>query len=161
MRTPKRRCAVGAPPNPAMQYVLFKRFVKIRRFGIYNHTIKHNLEIQFIPEEKPSIDAVIKQQKPLETNVEWFERLTGVYPCICPARKTGRLIAVWELSHIRSLPCMEPSEKDINSIITNIQIVPKQYWERYACKPAIQAKKAVCKHQSAGANDVKKQRNLQ
>lgn len=83
-------------------HILPRRFVKIRRFGIYNHTVKRNLELQFVPEEKPDIDAVIKQQKPPETNVERFARLTGINPCLCPVCKTGRMLAFRELPRIRS-----------------------------------------------------------
>lgn len=83
-------------------HILPKRFVKIRRFGIYNHTVKRNFDLQFTPEEKPGIDTLIKRQQPPETNVERFERLTGINPCICPACKTGRMIAVRELPRIRS-----------------------------------------------------------
>ncbi len=36
---------------------------KIRRFGIYNHTTKRNLELQFVPKEKPRIEVIIKRQK--------------------------------------------------------------------------------------------------
>ncbi len=56
--------------------ILPRRFVKIRRFGIYNHTTKRNLALQFVVEEKPDIDAIKKQQLP-ETNAERFARLTG------------------------------------------------------------------------------------
>lgn len=84
------------------QHILPRRFVKIRRFGIYNPTVKRNLDLQFAPEEKPGIDAVIKQQKPPESNVERFERLTGVNPCLCPVCKTGRMIVLRELPRIRS-----------------------------------------------------------
>lgn len=83
-------------------HILPKRFVKIRRFGIYNHTVKRNLELRFVPEEKPDIDAIIKQQQPSETNVERFERLTGVNPCLCPVCKTGRMVTIRELPRIRS-----------------------------------------------------------
>jgi len=83
-------------------HILPKRFVKIRRFGIYNHTLKRNLDLQFTPEEKPGIDAVIKRQCPPETNVERFARLTGVNPCICPVCKTGRMVIIRELPRIRS-----------------------------------------------------------
>lgn len=91
-------------------HILPKRFVKIRRFGIYNHTVKRNLDLQFSLEEKPGIDAVIKQQKPPESNVERFERLTGVNPCICPVCKTGRMIAIRELPRIRS-PAWNPLKR--------------------------------------------------
>jgi hypothetical protein len=85
-----------------VQHILPRRFVKIRRFGIYNHTTKRNLALQFTPEEKPGMDAVIKQQQAPETNVERFERLTGVNPCICPACKTGRMVITRILPRIRS-----------------------------------------------------------
>ena len=86
-------------------HILPKRFVKIRRYGIYNHTTKRNLELQFAQDEKLDIDTLIKQKKPPETNQQRFERLTGVNPCQCPVCKTGRMIAVRELPRIRSPAC--------------------------------------------------------
>lgn len=83
-------------------HILPKRFVKIRRYGIYNHTAKRNLGLQFTVEEKPDIDAVIKKQQPPETNQQRLERLTGINPCKCPVCKTGRMVAVRELPRIRS-----------------------------------------------------------
>jgi hypothetical protein len=83
-------------------HILPRRFVKIRRFGIYNHTLKRKLKLQFVPEEKPGIDTVIKRQLPPETNVQRFERLTGINPCKCPVCKTGRMIIIRELPRIRS-----------------------------------------------------------
>jgi hypothetical protein len=73
-------------------HILPHRFVKIRRFGIYNHTVKRKLKLQFVPEEKPGIDTVIKRQLPHQTNVQRFERLTGINPCKCPVCKTGHMI---------------------------------------------------------------------
>jgi predicted Zn-ribbon and HTH transcriptional regulator len=83
-------------------HILPKRFVKIRRFGIYNHTTKRNLALQFVPQEKPDINAVIKSQQPPETNQQRFERLTGVNPCLCPKCKTGQMVVVRVLPRIRS-----------------------------------------------------------
>ncbi len=83
-------------------HILPWRFVKIRRFGIYNHTTKRNLELQFIPEKKPRIEEVIKPQKSPETNIERFARLTGVNPCLCPVCKTGRMVTIREYPRIRS-----------------------------------------------------------
>ena len=80
-------------------HILPQRFVKIRRFGIYNHTIKRNLELQFVPSD---IDTVIKQQKTPETTIERFQRLTGIDPCLCPVCKKGRMIAIRELPCIRA-----------------------------------------------------------
>jgi hypothetical protein len=83
-------------------HILPTRFVKIRRYGIYNHTTKRKLGLHFVPEEKPNIDTLIKQKQPPETNQERFKRLTGVDPCQCPVCKTGRMVTVKELPKIRS-----------------------------------------------------------
>jgi hypothetical protein len=88
-------------------HILPQRFVKIRRFGIYNHTTKRNLELQFVPQEKPCVEALIKRQQPPETNAERFARLTGINPCICPVCKTGQMVAIRNLPHIRS-PAWNP-----------------------------------------------------
>ena len=83
-------------------HILPQRFVRIRRFGIYNHTVKRNLELQFVPDEKAYIETVIKRKQPPETNVERFTRLTGVNPCLCPVCKTAKMLVVRELPRIRS-----------------------------------------------------------
>ena len=84
------------------QHILPQRFVKIRRYGIYNHTAKRILALQFVPEEKPCIDALVKQQQPPELNLLKFVRLTGFDPCLCPVCKTGRMVVIRELPKIRS-----------------------------------------------------------
>jgi hypothetical protein len=83
-------------------HILPKRFVKIRRYGIYNHTSKRKLQLRFAPKEKPNIDTLIKHKQPPETNQQRFERLTGVNTCQCPVCKTGRMMPVKELPRIRS-----------------------------------------------------------
>jgi len=80
-------------------HILPQRFVKIRRFGIYNHTVKRNLKLQFVP---PDIDAIIERQKTPEATIERFQRLTGIDPCLCPVCKTGRMVAIRELPRIRA-----------------------------------------------------------
>lgn len=80
-------------------HILPSRFVNIRRYGIYNHTLKRNLEIQFV---KQDIDAIIKQYKAPETSLERFQRLTGINPCLCPVCKEGRMVTIRELPRIRS-----------------------------------------------------------
>lgn len=85
-----------------VQHILPRRFVKIRRFGIYNHTTKRNLALQFTVKKKPDIDAIIKKKLPPETNLQRFERLTGINPCLCPVCKTGRMVTIRELPRIRS-----------------------------------------------------------
>lgn len=91
-------------------HILPRRFVKIRSYGIYNHTVKQNLALKFTVDEKPGIDAKIKRQQPPETNHERLERLTGVNPCLCPVCKTGRMVTIGELPRVRS-PAWTPFEK--------------------------------------------------
>ncbi len=93
-------------------HILPRRFVKIRRFGIYNHTVKRNLKLQFVPQQKPDIDSVIEKQQPPETNVERFARLTGINPCLCPVFKTGKMVVLRELPRIRS-PTGNPLNKPV------------------------------------------------
>jgi hypothetical protein len=83
-------------------HMLPGRFVKIRRYGIYNPTFIHNHELQFVPEEKPDIQTILKKQKGPETSLERLERLTGINPCLCPACKTGHMVIVKQLPRIRS-----------------------------------------------------------
>lgn len=83
-------------------HILPRRFVKIRRFGIYNHTTKRNLDLQFTLPPKADIDAIIKEKGPPETTLQRFERLTGINPCLCPVCKTGKMVAVMEIPRIRS-----------------------------------------------------------
>jgi hypothetical protein len=83
-------------------HILPRRFVKIRRFGIYNHTTRKNLALQFVPEEKPDIEAVINSQQPPETKLQRIERLTGTNPCTCPVCKKGKMVLVKVLPRIRS-----------------------------------------------------------
>lgn len=81
-------------------HILPKRFVKIRRYGIYNHTVKRNLNLCFTPEKKAS--KLKTESKQTETKQQRFERLTGVNPCLCPGCKTGKMITFRELPRIRS-----------------------------------------------------------
>ena len=83
-------------------HILPRQFVKIRRFGIYNHTTKRNLALKFMPEEKPGIDDIVKRQQPPETKLQRLERLTGINPCICPVCKKGKMILIKILPRIRS-----------------------------------------------------------
>jgi hypothetical protein len=83
-------------------HILPWQFVKIRRFGIYNHTTKRNLALKFVPEEKPDIDDIIKRKQPPETNLQRLERLTGINPCICPVCKKGQMILIKIFPRIRS-----------------------------------------------------------
>ena len=82
-------------------HILPRRFVKIRRFGIYNSTTKRNLKLQFKP-EKSIVET--KKSEPKETSQEQIKRLTGFDTGQCPKCKKGRMVAVCELPRIRSPP---------------------------------------------------------
>jgi len=82
-------------------HILPHRFVKIRRYGIYNHTVKRNLELQFVPEKKADIDDIIKLRQKPETTIERLTRLTGINPCLCQVCKTGKMISIRALPRIR------------------------------------------------------------
>ncbi|MHC1774303.1 MAG: IS91 family transposase [Lentimicrobium sp.] len=83
-------------------HILPRRFVKIRRFGIYNHTTIRNLDLQFTLPPKADIDAIIREKGPPETRLQRIERLTGVNPCLCVVCKTGKMIVISVLPRIRS-----------------------------------------------------------
>lgn len=79
------------------QHVLPKQFVKVRRFGIYNHTTKRHMELEFGNE---TIETVKPKKK--ETARETLERLTGFDVTVCPKCKKGRMVIISEMPRIRS-----------------------------------------------------------
>lgn len=83
------------------QHVMPRGFVRIRRYGIYNHTTKRNLDLQFVPDKKPDIDT-LQKNKVKETTIERIKRLTGVDIGLCPVCKKGRMVVVKDLPRIRS-----------------------------------------------------------
>jgi len=83
------------------QHILPFRFVKIRRYGIYNQTTKRNLDLILLPEEKP--DKFIEKEKTKkETSQERLKRLTGFDIYQCPFCKKGKMIIIRILPRIRS-----------------------------------------------------------
>ena len=80
-------------------HILPKRFVKIRRYGIYNHTTKRGMELRFETKELP---VEKENDLPKETSQERIKRLTGFDIGQCPRCKKGRMIIVRELPRIRS-----------------------------------------------------------
>ena len=95
-------------------HILPKRFVKIRRYGIYNHTVRRNMALRFTSEKQSSKKPNEKSLLP-ETKQQRFERLTGVNLRLCQACKTGRMITVRELPRIRSPGCSFFSFHNTNS----------------------------------------------
>ena len=82
-------------------HIMPKHFVRIRKYGIYNPITKRNLDLQFEPEQKPSIEELDKL-KEKETNAELIFRLTGFDSEQCPKCKDGRMYIIEELPRIRS-----------------------------------------------------------
>lgn len=80
-------------------HVMPERFVRIRRFGIYNHTTIRNLELQFVPEQEKVARAINKKA---ETKRERIKRLTGFDVCKCPSCKKGTMVRIREIPRIRS-----------------------------------------------------------
>ena len=83
-------------------HILPQRFVKIRRYGIYNHTLKRHQNLQFVPDEKPDLKDLERRMDGPETKPERIERLAGVNPCLCPESKTGHMVRLKVLPRIRS-----------------------------------------------------------
>jgi len=81
------------------QHILPKGFVRIRRYGIYHPTTRRNLDLQFVPDERPTIE---KLEKANETSMERIKRLTGFDMGLCPCCKKGRMHIRKELPRIRS-----------------------------------------------------------
>jgi hypothetical protein len=89
-------------------HVLPKRFVKIRRFGIYHPTTIRNQALQFVPENKPGIEQLEKPAV-METSAERIKRLTGFDPVQCPTCKKGKMVVIRVIPRIRSPACHLPS----------------------------------------------------
>lgn len=83
------------------QHILPHRFVKIRRYGIYNKTTIRSLDLQFVPQENSCVPSKDKQTKN-ETSQERLKRLTGFDVYKCPYCSKGTMHVVRELPRIRS-----------------------------------------------------------
>jgi hypothetical protein len=84
-------------------HILPYRFVKIRRYGIYNPALKRNLKLQFVSNtEIGPLPAKKEKGKPKETVQERFLRLTGIDVYQCPFCKKGKMHVVKELPRVRS-----------------------------------------------------------
>lgn len=71
-------------------HILPKRFIKIRRYGIYHHTTKRNLDLQFVPEEH-KVDVALKDIPKKETAQQAIKRITGIDVFQCPFCKEGKM----------------------------------------------------------------------
>lgn len=89
-------------------HVMPDGYVRIRRFGIYHHSTKLHLDLQFAPDEKPDIEQMAADQND-ETASERILKLTGFDLTKCPHCKEGRLIVIRTLPRIRSPAANLPS----------------------------------------------------
>jgi len=83
------------------QHVMPKGFVRIRRYGIYHHTTKRNLDLKFFT---PAQQTRKRLNAIAESKQEKLKRLTGFDAQICPCCKKGKLIVIDTLPRIRSPP---------------------------------------------------------
>ncbi len=81
-------------------HILPKRFVRIRRFGIYNPTLIRNHDLKFVS-DKPDIDKLVKLVHP-ETTAQRILRLTGCDITLCPHCKKGHMHTIKTVPRIRS-----------------------------------------------------------
>ena len=79
-----------------IQHILPKGFVRIRRFGIYHHTVKKNLDLQF-DLEPTDFDILMQQQVKEDDN-----SIHNPMQHTCPVCKTGIMVIIRELPRIRS-----------------------------------------------------------
>jgi len=78
-------------------HILPKRFVKVRRFGIYNASFLRNNKIKLAPKE--SLEIKLKAK---ETTAEILKRLTGFDAECCPFCKKGKMKTIRAIPRIRS-----------------------------------------------------------
>jgi len=81
------------------QHVMPKGFVRIRRYGIYHHTTKRNLDLSFFSLAQQTSQ---KLEDIAETKHEKIKRITGFDPESCPCCKNGKLVIVYTQPRIRS-----------------------------------------------------------
>ncbi|NJO88863.1 MAG: hypothetical protein HC831_07820, partial [Chloroflexia bacterium] len=82
------------------QHVMPVGYVRIRRFGIYHHTTKRNLDLQFV-DEKPDVDQMLKAVKKKELTLSAHPGYATDAP-VCRHCKQGRMLIIKHLPRIRS-----------------------------------------------------------
>ncbi len=82
-------------------YVYYCSSIIYLVLGIIEAIFIRNNKLQFVSEEKPDIQTIIKKQKAPKTKPERLERLTGINLSMCRTCKKGRRVGVRELPRIR------------------------------------------------------------
>lgn len=81
------------------QHVMPKGLMRIRRYGIYHHTTKRNLDLTFL---SPARQTSQKLELITESKQEKIKRITGFDPEMCPCCKKGKLVVIATQPRIRS-----------------------------------------------------------
>ena len=84
-----------------VQHILPKGFVRIRRYGIYNPTVKRNLDLQFSHADSPFEQAVAKRDEAESSNISEPHYSTQTKH-ICPYCKKGKMVVVRVIPRVRS-----------------------------------------------------------
>ena len=91
------------------QHILPKGFIRIRRYGIYHHTVKKNLNLQFTVEDSGFYELLEKTSQEQEELQEQRGESTknqddflGDKTRVCPYCKKGHMKRIRELPRIRS-----------------------------------------------------------
>jgi len=77
-----------------IQHILPKGFVRIRRYGIYNHTVKRNLNLEF-GNELSAFEQALEESQKADTSYH-----NEVH--ICPYCKKGNMVTIRVIPRIRS-----------------------------------------------------------
>jgi hypothetical protein len=89
------------------QHIFPKGLMRIRRYGIYHHTTKARMQLQFRTEEAIAPQKP-KDKKQKSNTAELVMQLMGFDPGICPKCKKGRMQVVAQLPRIRAPAGMLP-----------------------------------------------------
>ena len=84
-----------------VQHILPKGFVRIRRYGIYNPTVKRNLDLQFSQADSPFEQEVAKRDE-AETSNSCRTADSIQTGHICPFCKKGRMVVIRIIPRVRS-----------------------------------------------------------
>ena len=87
-----------------VQHILPKGFVRIRRYGVYHHTVKRNLGLQFTVEDS-DFYTLVNSEKKIEEHKKKEETSTcliDTHARTCPHCKKGKMLRRRELPRIRS-----------------------------------------------------------
>ena len=84
-----------------IQHILPKGFVRVRRYGIYNPTVRRNLELQF-GNESFAFDMALKKSEEAQSSTSDNEVSANKDNHVCPYCKKGKMVVIRIIPRIRS-----------------------------------------------------------